>query len=258
MRVVQAASEEVIPSSEVPMEGTTELSDQLAFWNSAASAPGAVENPALGMIERQQEDFQNRIMADRRLIWYRDHQQMKREMQLALQPTTSKPVPVERLPPKVVQAIFDSLVEDPEKELVERREERIRERMALHIEQLFTVAPPEQLCDALAGARIRIVGVESTDLARVPAPHVVLFRVLNGEDPEQVARRLDEVAGVVSKALARNSLLLLAPLLRFQALEAPSAGERRPQLYRGAKLERRRGVHQAMKSWKADMHWTTS
>jgi len=225
--------------------------------------------PAVGMLERQLEAYGQRLLEYRKLIWLREQRELTKKLAEAKEPPAEAPVRVEDLPPKVVQGIFDTMAIDNRAELIERRDARVRNTLAIHLEQMLACDPPAGL--QLDGHQVKITEVVAHTANRgnigrgpvaVPAALAVVFKPsdLSGLSSEELQRRLNASSAALSRCLARRHLLGIAPVLRFEVDKdagesAPATRTSRSSLWHVAKRQRRLDVHSSMRSWTADLHW---
>lgn len=125
-------------------------------------------DPTASMLQAQIQSFMEKLGEDRHLQWQRGQNDLNRRLNKALNPQDAVPAEPDELRPAVVQEIFDEMVVDPARQLALRREERIRETLALHLEQLLTTIPPAALkqqpssCAPLS--RLRVISVQDRQL----------------------------------------------------------------------------------------------
>lgn len=258
----------VTPAAAARMAESTE-SAIVPWWTELSAEPAPA--PAARLLARQQEAYSLRLLEDRKLIWLRQQRELNNRLEEATSPAKDDIVEADDLPDQVVQGIFDEMSIDPAAELEERRKARLRDALAVHIEQLIACEPPRGF--GLEGQEVRIAGLapptsdvhqHSLEESAIPCVTVVFEPPTRraAATAEELAKRLNAAAPVLSRALARRHLLGAAPVLRFEvqseamaedALE--TSGSPRSSLWHAAKRQRRLGVHAAMQSWKANMHW---
>ncbi|CAK0807796.1 unnamed protein product, partial [Prorocentrum cordatum] len=212
--------------------------------------------PADGVLEAQLGAFRERLSQDRILKWLYRQRELNRRIALMSQPR-QEPVEVEELHPASVQAVFDSLTVDPARELAEIREARTADSLGLHLERMLALRPPPSVRETLCGGALRVLLVQGPG-GGLQGQARVLYEAPSGVDRPALQARLQEAAPAVSRALARQLMLTVAPRLHFEpAPEGPPSTlvAARPTLWRTAKRERREAVHGAMRSWVADMNW---
>lgn len=254
-------------STALALSSISEDSD-LVPW----AAPAVPSDPTRGLVAAQQEAWHRRLSEDRKLIYYDKQERFSELLKSALKPAEKslQPAPLPELLPEVVQEIMDSVVADPAQELAERRDARVGESLALHLERLLSCSPPAALREVLG----RDCGsIRLTEALPPPAPglpHLVLFVAPRGAAPAawQLRRRLNASAPTLGAALAQRLLLAAPPLMRFDvkssrggAADGSSRGEtsglrsRRSVLWRVAKRERKLVVHRAAGSFTKNMAW---
>mmetsp|Transcript_84778 Transcript_84778/g.243319 ORF Transcript_84778/g.243319 Transcript_84778/m.243319 type:complete len:353 (+) Transcript_84778:111-1169(+) len=225
-------------------------------------------DPTEGMLALQQEAWHKRLDEDRKLMYYEDQRRASALLKKALEPVETEVEP-EELPPGEVQEIFNSMVVDPARELAERRDARVGESLAIHLEQLLTCNPPLALLAALGTelggrASLRVEEVVAPGVSGLPflvllAPTIAGASLTSAASAALLRKRLDAAAPFVAAALARRMMLSCAPELRFVLRRDGGALERaspRSPLWRIARHARRTTVHNAMKSFAANMTWT--
>eukprot|EP00930_Biecheleria_cincta_P051215 TRINITY_DN36377_c0_g1_i1.p1 TRINITY_DN36377_c0_g1~~TRINITY_DN36377_c0_g1_i1.p1 ORF type:complete len:322 (+),score=86.82 TRINITY_DN36377_c0_g1_i1:55-1020(+) len=228
-----------------------EAKSAAAYWESKALA--LQPDPARELLIRQQEQWHVRLANDRVMQWQNKQQLMNAKLQEALQPKEDSPH-VDELDPGVVQAIFDAVAADPGQEVVERRELRKVESLALQIEHMLA-CPPAALQRVLKSSshQLRIIRVDAPD--DPGESHAVYFDVPAGQSPSRLQRRLDRAATVLSASMAKRLLLAVAPKLHFLPAPSEADQQRKPALWHEAKTARRVTAHKAMQSWVSTMNW---
>eukprot|EP00929_Paragymnodinium_shiwhaense_P043294 TRINITY_DN22285_c0_g1_i1.p1 TRINITY_DN22285_c0_g1~~TRINITY_DN22285_c0_g1_i1.p1 ORF type:complete len:438 (-),score=90.92 TRINITY_DN22285_c0_g1_i1:45-1283(-) len=264
--------------------------------------PGAGERPVVAtdptalMLQRQVDNCMEKLAEDRPLQWQRDQIEANRRLAKVLNPPPPVPLQADELDDEVVEKIFDEMVVDPGRELAARTDSRIRESMAVHLEQLLSCAPPAALKQPTRAAaeapssapvplsRVRIVSVQEQALSGGGAVTLVLFSARTtareraaaaerqghsdalqvvdnavAELPEPLLaleHRLNDATHDISVALARRMMVSLAPRLVFRAVEEAPQSAPASPLWHVRRRERKLNIHTAARSWTAAMHWS--
>lgn len=251
--------------------GAVQQSGSNALVRSGHSSTDALVlrvDPTAGLVAAQQEAWHNRLNDDRKMIYYDKQRQWSELLRSSKDEDSPKPVP--ELPPEVVQEILDSVTVDPGEELAERRDARLGESLALHLERLLCCGPPAALRSRLGEDCADIRFTEALPPMEPGDPHLVLFQAPPGAAPAawRLRRRLNAASPALGAALARRMMLAVVPGLRFElrpgrftdlvraadgAVEG--ASPRASPLWRVAKRARRMTVHKAASSFGRHMGW---
>ncbi|CAE7448795.1 TCF25, partial [Symbiodinium sp. CCMP2592] len=191
------------PRKRLPMHTTRSGSEEkdLTVWQ---DSPAEVYNPSQGMLVLQQEQWHERLTHDRVLDWSGRLRAQKAKLQVLAAPPEEPAPPAVKLPPPVVQEVFDSLAKDPQDEIQARLESKRQESLALQLE-LILANPPLLLQKAMKTAgpmKMRIAKVEAS--GPEDGSYIVYFHC---DSSARVERRLKRAAPVLASALARRLLL---------------------------------------------------
>lgn len=231
------------------------VAPELAGWDDDAP----VHNPALGLVEQQQARWGLRLAEDRKLRYLREARSKHLQVLEAKSPAAQEKPEVDDLPLDVVQSAFAANLVDPKHEMVARRDERRRESLAVHLEQMLCdiSSAPATVRRALSRsgtATIPTLRVTWVEAGEDGGPATVHFTAPASCDAALLRRRLDDAAPSISAALARRMLLGMAPALRFEPAEVEERRQVSPLPWK-ARKQRRQVAIGGMASWTSSMHW---